>query len=517
MDKIPTPETVPQNITEAYEELTPQAFAAWIRLASAKPEQIKNRELAAKLLNYSVSQVTIIARELTALKYVMKYRTNPINRETGWLVIKKPTASAANGFVVLNAVLANLYSEKEPIGLSMKKRATQKEYKKRLYSTPKSPTNYGSSCVLTYDKPKKRPMSNDELLEYENPLPPLADAVLDARKNPGRCTNDKPKFKPMDVIGQPPKDMSKNGKASDGGGEQTPNSFAVISRNLSRCGENLDHGILLNTLNLELYQKKYKEKKDKEKIIRDLKRVSRRDTSYVSGKKMPKGQPDWSKLEQDLRNNPRITFSPSEKQRRQYVEIFNRSNRSLERQELLKKFGSEFGRIYSRYRRMLQKQSGVQPTYAIFDREARYCAPIAELCVRKGITPRQLLSYWHNHIGDFSDANMNIPPLSFLSSPANVDTVACSDLKELEPNEQAKRMSPGANSFSDMKLYDGRVRQTLQKAGYNTIKYSDRDLMSIQFSARAIAQGIDMFVDDELRPMAEHLAKTLYKGLELKF
>ena len=147
----------------------------------------------------------------------------------------------------------------------------------------------------------------------------------------------------------------------------------------------------------------------------------------------------------------------------------------------------------------------------------RYTTTIAELCIRKGVTPRQLLAYWHNHIGDFSDAKLIIPPLSFLSSPANVDTVACSDLKMLEPKEQAKRMSPGANSFSDMKLYDGRVRQTLQKAGYKTNKYSDRDLMSIQFAARAIAQGIDMFVDDELRPMAEHLAKTLYKGLKLEF
>lgn len=517
MNKIPAPETVPQNISEAYEELTPQAFAAWIRLAAAKPEQIKNRDLVAELLNYSVSQVTIIARELTALKYVLKYRTNPINRETGWLVIKKPTASAANGFVVLNAMLASFYPEEAPPGLSRRKRAAQKEYKKRLYSTPESSTNYGGDRVLACDKPKKRPMLNDDLLKCGNAAPLLADGVLGASENPGRCRNDKPKSRPMAMVGKPPKATPKNGEANGGSGEQTPDGSSSISRNPGLCGENLDHGILLNNLNLELYQKKYKEKKDKEKRERDLKRVSRRDTSYVNEKKMPKGQPDWSKLEQDLRNNPRITFSPSEKQRRQYIEIFDRSNRSLERQELLKKFGSEFGRIYSRYRRMLQKQSGTQPTYTIFSREARYCAPIAELCVRKGITPRQLLSYWHNHIGDFSDTKMNIPPLSFLSSPANVDTVVCSDLKELDPKEQAKRMSPGANSFSDMKLYDGRVRQTLQKAGYQTNKYSDRDLMSIQFSARAIAQGIDMFVDDELRPMAEHLAKTLYKGLKLEF
>jgi hypothetical protein len=515
MNRMPKAETTPQNISEAYEELTPQAFAAWIRLAAAKPEQLKNRDMIAKLLNYSISQVTIIARELTALKYVLKYRTNTANRETGWFVIKKPTLTSGTGFVVLNAITSVLSPEMPP-SLTRRKRPTQKEYKKRLYSSSIPGSNYGGESVLLCEKAKKRPMRNLQLVKFEIATRPLDAVILDDAKIRGRCKEHRAKSRPITPNKSSLDGAPNTGKRHKGGGMRPAASDGGERRDIALCGGNLDHAILLNTLNLELYRKKIKAKKIKEKENRK-KRLSRRDTSYERGDKKTKRQPDWSKLEQDLRNNPKITFSPSKKRRRQYIEIFDRSNRSIERQELLRKFGSEFGRIYSRYRRMLQKQANTQPTYTIFARESKYCAPIAELCIRKGITPRQLLSYWHNHIKDFSDSKMAIPPLSFLSSPANVDTVACSDLKALEPREKAKRMSPGANSFSDMELYDDRVRQTLRKAGYETNDYSDRDLMSIQFAARAIAQGIDMFVDDEIRPMAEHLAKTLYKGLKLEF
>jgi len=121
-------------------------------------------------------------------------------------------------------------------------------------------------------------------------------------------------------------------------------------------------------------------------------------------------------LEQDA-SLPNATFSPGPKERRRMVEILSRQPGDPERRQLAGKLSMEFRRIYTRYRRQLQDG------YECIPSEHRFAERAASLCVMREVKPSDLIGYWSEHVGDFT--NMQYPPLSFLSSPGNVDRVAC--------------------------------------------------------------------------------------------
>lgn len=523
MLKPPKVQAEPKNISEAYTEISRQAFASWIMLAQAEPENYSSREKIEKLLNYTQSSAQLIMRELTACRYVGKYRTSAKTRATGYVLLKKPMIAGPRGFVVLNNVLFPQptlpLAKNINTTLPCKPVSELGKPKFSVYPTSKVATSNATIVDFGVHKPKFKKMPNGILSDSGNRHGDVGDSVLEERKTPTRTKKRQMEFHNKESIQNHNTTPTKRQPPNNDDTQRKSGKSQKTSKKKLACKENLDPSIVLfNNLNLDLFKKKIRDKKEKERKERINKRnLNAKRLDSGNGTRQKVVQPDWSKLEQDLRGNPCITFSPSKKQRTQYISILDRSNRSIEKKELLRKLGSEFGRIYSRYRRQLQKQAGRKPVFAMRDNLAKYAQKAAELCIRKKLTPRQLLMYWHTHIKDFSDSNMLIPPLVFLSSPANVDTVACSDLKQLEPEMKIKKLSPGANSFSDMELYDVRVRQTLQKSGYNVRQYSDMDLMSMQFSARAIAQGVDIFIDDEQRPMAECLAKKLYKGLKLEY
>jgi hypothetical protein len=215
---------------------------------------------------------------------------------------------------------------------------------------------------------------------------------------------------------------------------------------------------------------------------------------------------NWDKLDQ--RGNPAISFSPSRKKRKKMIEILDQADSHPIKQQVVEKMASEFGRIYSRYRRMLQKQKGNAPSYLLPPQERKYAAKAAEWCIRKEVTPKQVLVYWHLNIGNFAEKKMGIPPLVFLSSPANIDTVACSSLDELE--DEGKPPKAVGHGFSDTRELDHRLRPALQRAGFETVLYNDRHLLTIQKTAQAVARGVRLFVGAELKEMVDWAAENLY-------
>lgn len=215
-----------------------------------------------------------------------------------------------------------------------------------------------------------------------------------------------------------------------------------------------------------------------------------------------------------------ITFNPRNKKHKKHLQILRLNPRNSKRQKLVSRLETEFCRLYSRYRRAAERAlERTTVVYEVQDKERKYAALAAITCLQKGVTPRQVFEYWHENIKHFKRANtMTIPSLSFLSSAANIDTVACSLVpdkddpkkKRVKVKEPEIRPSFG-NSFSDTSGLDVRLRERLTKAGYDTTKYNDRYLMTVQKTGLALAMGRDIFVpESEIGEMSRWVAENLY-------
>jgi hypothetical protein len=118
-----------------------------------------------------------------------------------------------------------------------------------------------------------------------------------------------------------------------------------------------------------------------------------------------------------------------------------------------------------------------------------------------------VLEYWHENIGNFAEHKMSIPPLVFLSGPANIDTVACASL---DGSKRSRSKPAVGHGFSDESELDNRLRPGLERAGYETHMYNNRYLLTIQKTAQAIASGARLFVGAEMKPMVTWAARNLY-------
>jgi len=86
-----TPAIVAQSIADAYKELTPQAFAMWVRLSSAKLTEINSKSKVATMLNCSITCFERKARELYKMKYITKHKIGTSNTHSdGFIILKKP-------------------------------------------------------------------------------------------------------------------------------------------------------------------------------------------------------------------------------------------------------------------------------------------------------------------------------------------------------------------------------------------------------------------------------------------
>lgn len=220
---------------------------------------------------------------------------------------------------------------------------------------------------------------------------------------------------------------------------------------------------------------------------------------------------DWDDLDV-------ITFNPNTKRHKNHLKILKLNPRNEKRKQLVKRLESEFCRLYSRYRRAVERSNGrATARYEIYDGERKYAAAAAVLCIQRGVTPRQVMEYWSKQIKYFSkNSTMKIPSLSFLSSPANIDTVACSVVYEGDSKTNRQIQEPvikpkHGNSFSDTTGLDMRLRKELEKAGFKTTEYNDRYLLTVQKNAIALSMGKNIFIGSgPLRDMSIWASKNLF-------
>lgn len=263
----------------------------------------------------------------------------------------------------------------------------------------------------------------------------------------------------------------------------------------------------------------YRERVRQRVLVEKQRQKEVRSRAKRGVRKSGSGKIDFSKLDQ--RGDPAVSFDPDSPLRDHLLAVIDRSERDPARRKLMAKIGTEFGRIYTRYRRTAERALGKAPSvygYEIPEREKAYAAEAAMWCIVKGVTPRELLQYWHTHIRTFADKRMKVPPLGLLKAPGIVDQVACASLSD-DPVEQggteghSSASSPvpaGKNSFSDERDLDRKLRRGLERAGYDTQDYSDRYLLTVQKIAISIAKGQRIFVANKIKPMAKWAAENLY-------
>lgn len=235
--------------------------------------------------------------------------------------------------------------------------------------------------------------------------------------------------------------------------------------------------------------------------------------------------PDINWADIDRNGDPILSWDASTKRHQLLLVILDRRVQDKTRRALVNKITTEFCRVYTRYRREAERRTRAYSIYSIPTDERRYATEAGIHCLRKGVTPLQLLQYWDQHIGNFADKTMVLPPLSFLKSPANVDRVACSTfaLPNRGPLGASAGPRPGAapaggvkphagSSYAKTEGLDPRLRRTLERNGFSTQAYNDRFLLTIQHNAQLIASGTRLFLPEgKAKKMAEFAAAALYE------
>ncbi len=248
---------------------------------------------------------------------------------------------------------------------------------------------------------------------------------------------------------------------------------------------------------------------DRMRSLREEDKRKRSERAKKSRRRTPPTKTiDWSRLDQ--RGNPAITFSPSPKELEKLIKILDRKPRDATRKQIVDKLSVESSRIYTRYRRKLLERRGASRLgYKMPEQELKFARRFGEFCIRKAVTPQACIKYWHYNIKNFAQSNLKIPSLAFLSSPTNIETVACSTF-DGEAVEQRVNM----NGFSDVSSLDPKLRRRLTAAGFETNELDDRFLMTIQKTAQAISNGADLFVAAGMRPMVVWVVENVYGGVD---
>jgi hypothetical protein len=244
-----------------------------------------------------------------------------------------------------------------------------------------------------------------------------------------------------------------------------------------------------------------------ENVVTKIRRKRNEEKTTRAKRVVKAGEPDWDFIENGRRSGkPRVTFRPSEERRERWVEILSRKASDSDRKKLVKLLGAQFMRVYIRYRKT------VQPRWSSTDEDLKTARAAARLCLLKSVTPRQLIEYWHEHVGDFT--GMQFPSLSFLAAPGNVDCVsaivALGGNVKAKPKAKKRGASPPIHAYSDPSELDSRLRVGLRDAGFDVRTFSDRALLTIQSTARAKSRGVDVFVSSKMRPMVEWAMENLY-------
>lgn len=499
--KRATPEFYPDEgpcpLAQAYEELTRSAFAIWIRMSVAgKGELRMGRGKLSRMLGYSRRQGDELLRELERKGFVAFIPHGPYRR-TVVVVVRRPLLEHGHGFARFShALFSRVFS---PIS-EMHFRNRERE----------------NLCRLDPANDHRFIGGFTHLPEKVTQLPVLFTQLPDSSRTyqwPGESVH-----KSIAV------DQNRENRNRGNMSASTPR----VKRHkfVSEDGYFAPKAAYIDQLR-DLIRSAKREELDRRRLLRSNNRA-RRDRRNAENRARGIEVLDWNELDQPKKLEPGetdldlVTFDPRTDKHKLMRKVLALKPRDPERAKLVRRIETEFCRLYSRYRRAAERAQG-RPvsSYEVSDKERKYAAQAGVLCVQRGVTPRQLMEFWHANIKHFRRAaHQLVPSLAFLSGVANIDTVACGlVLDDTAPG--GARIGTGdadggvrpraGNSFSDLARLDPRLRPGLNDAGFSTRELNDRYLLTVQKNAVGIANGSDIFIGKgPLRDMSLWAARTLY-------
>lgn len=487
----------PATIPEAYSELSQEAFAIWMRLLCCSDTQLEQgRKAISIVLGYSEGRSNVILRELKHKGYITFKPADRPGLPTTINIRRKAIISGPARIIRLGRSGSSDSSGLSRVGSAptqsfnsvlqdFEMHPENAEISKTLVDCQIRPANIGlATRNLSNQKPTSLFSQN-----LENAPKPGANT---SHERPGKKKKPKQKF-----VGLGGGYVS-NGKADSKTTSQAKDSTAIYKPTLS-----------VDTLKKKKIQEDIRRKDIRQKAKdRRQKAEGIRDTADGKRKKRKKQKQDLTKM--DLRGKPQVKFDCNAAERKQYMELLDRNPQSPLRRQFLEKIETECTRLYTRYRREYDN------LYEVYPKERTYMREFGALCIRKGVTPSQVLAYWREHIGEFANKTMDIVPPSFLKSASNIDTAAIAVMASTRGGK--RKWKPGSfkeehtpvHSYSDTSMLHPRLRRGLESAGFDVSGYSDRYLMSVQSPAKDLAAGRTPFISSKIRPMAEWAAEHLF-------
>lgn len=523
------PNEGPVKVEDAYDELTHHAFAVWMRLmVASEPELRLGRMKLTRLLGYSHSRGNYVLLELRRKGYIT-WLTRP-GMPSHCVVNRRALISARTQFVRLSRMFGETcvgpaeascsvgtlrfgHSRRKMRQLSQSfprlgpTKNCQQVVRKKCHSVFFPHSLYILSQVSTYSFPSLNVFFPNGISTQWSEYAPVFSHCEPSNTKSGNLGEN--------TIGAPHCGLPIAGGQLDFVRSLFRTSQEAVSKH-KFVSETAYFRTPSGTYIRERFRERILVEKARAKGVQDVAKRSLGRAKQRRGN--VDASIDFSSLDQ--RGDPAISFDPDSPLRERMMELLSRPNRDPDRRKLMLKLGVEYSRIYTRYRRAAEQELGIRPSifaYDVPEAERAYAAEAGQWCVLKGVTPREVLEYWHTHIRTFADKRMKIPPLSLMKSPGMVDQVACarvapdvparrtkSDKKDLDPRP------PSRNSFSDASGLDRRLRRGLERAGFDTRDYNDRFLMTLQQLSQGRAAGQKVFISSKLFPMVDWAVKNLY-------
>jgi hypothetical protein len=535
-----------QTIEQAYLDLSSEGFAVWIRMMVAKPSELSaGRGAVAKLLNYSEGRSNAILRELKFKQYIDLVAGPKPGLPTVVKLTKRCKLVGRSNFLRLSRIIGAQTFQSEPpeephwlddlcSGLPLPvdcnepmrgNGSTRKEEFFHIASGKRSGATVNAQALTERKQSmggKKAHKTSDET--------ELDDFYAGLTSDVGSGTFE-----------QPSKKIARTDKVSTGKHREARAATKMLARVVKTAPEpeNEEPGDVLQVTaprskpahecvrggSIDRSRKGL----DLSKIPSREERRAKRSLERASLPEHPDvGLPiDWTRF--DLNSKPLISFEVDDTERELMINIVNgdpkrmTANQRRSRRQLVEKLRGEFIRMYERYRRAALRANGAKSTlYSVLPEEQKYAERAAIACINRGVTPTQVFQYWNDNIGNFADSKMPVPPITFLSQPANIDTVAISMMSKskhsaLPPRSgKSKHKESSSHPLSDTSLLHPALRRTLMEKGFDMSQINDKYLVTVQAYALDVAHGGEelRFIPAAMRSMVGHAAKTIYKDVD---
>jgi hypothetical protein len=461
----------PATIQQAYEELSAQSFAVWIRMHGEHQAMETGRSALAKILKYSVRRFSDLLNELERKGYVSFVR-RPGAEPDGVILNRRCIIKATSGMVRISSVVGDAPDHNKP------NLVTQTSYPRTVRIN-----NVLASIAARAEDWRCKFVTEDDYQQG-----PEVSGVFDAPEVPTKTTG-RGDYR---GVGEPTTESSTGVEL-----ELVPElaSLAPATR---------------RKLDLSKMREAHEKVQARSKANNTEHRANRERLRALTG-----GQ-DFSALDQTGR--PIVSFDPSHPKRGDIIRALRRAPADAYRRHMIHKLGVEFSRIYMRYRRDAERRL-TKKSYSIYEvqgKEHKLCEQAAVLCIYKGVTPRQVLEFWDTNIRNYTNNSLLIPPLSLLASASSIDRVATSAIgtpaRRVKPTAERPIRATDRNTFSGTDGLDIRLRPGLTRVQFDTTMFNDRYLLTIQHNAIAIAKGRSIFMSEgRVRDMVMWAVKNLYQ------